>query len=273
MVNLREGADTAVLKTSACRCAAQFAGFCQVSTKNLQDVEGAYLPTVLRHITAEILAALIRGWLVYIHCNSGIHRAPSAAVALLLIHNSAEALSFDQAKAFVKASRPAAFKGENQKRDAACCYFSDQLLADFRMPPAGVVRRPRPGGGFRDVALIPPLAEKLQTWIPFVPHSGASRVPQRSGASAAAAAAAAAATTAATTAACVRADAGAGAVAGASAGASAGVVVGAGGCAAVGVTAGGKRLRDTNTSALGAAKRMRPEVAGPPIDALYLLLS
>ena len=205
MVNLREGTDTAVLKTSACSCAAQFAGFSQVSTKNLQDKEGAYLPTVLRHITAEILAALIRGWLVYIHCNSGIHRAPSAALALLLIHNSAEALSFDRAKAFVKASRPAAFKGENQKRDAACCYFSDQLLADFRMPPAGVVRRPRPGGGHRDVALIPPLAKELQTWIPFVPHSGAaSRVPQRSGASAAAAAAAAVA--AATAAACVRAE-------------------------------------------------------------------
>ena len=67
MVNLREGTDTAVLKTSACSCAAQFAGFSQVSTKNLQDKEGAYLPTVLRHITAEILAALIRGWLVYIH--------------------------------------------------------------------------------------------------------------------------------------------------------------------------------------------------------------
>ena len=103
MVNLRESSQTAVLKTSACECAKEFANFCQISTKNLSDKEGAYLPGVLKEISYEIIAARKLGWDVYIHCNSGIHRAPSCAVALLLI--SSRTLPFDDAVQFVLNSR------------------------------------------------------------------------------------------------------------------------------------------------------------------------
>ena len=168
MVNLRESSATSdTLKTSACVCAKQFADFIQLSTKDLEDKNGAYLPAVLEKVVREIIAALCLGWIVYIHCNSGIHRAPSAALALLLKHNTNNALSFNAAKLLVKNSRKAAFRGENLRQADACVVFLDQLEAAFRWPTSGFVSRPRKDGTARDEALLKPLAEELQKWVPF----------------------------------------------------------------------------------------------------------
>jgi hypothetical protein len=145
------------LKTSACKCAKEFANFCQISTKNLRDKEGAYLPGVLKEIVEVIIAALKISWLVYIHCNSGIHRAPSCAVALLLI--GSKKLSFDDAVKFVVNSRSAAFKGL-KRNENACAVFLDQLNVAFR---EATHRAPRNIGGRSTTLPEPP----LQEWTPF----------------------------------------------------------------------------------------------------------
>jgi protein-tyrosine phosphatase len=59
----------------------------------------ARLAAVIGHITRVVDA----GGRVYLHCNAGYNRAPTAAIAFLTVH---EGLSADAARAAMKACRP-----------------------------------------------------------------------------------------------------------------------------------------------------------------------
>jgi protein-tyrosine phosphatase len=67
------------------------------------DGDAAALRTVLDAVVDELHARLAAGERVFLHCNAGLNRAPSVAVAYLHRHHG---LALDDACATVKALRP-----------------------------------------------------------------------------------------------------------------------------------------------------------------------
>jgi len=66
------------------------------------DGDPGFLAAWLPEIVERLHAAIVRGSRVYLHCNAGMNRAPTAAIAYLHVHGG---LSLDDAVAFVKARR------------------------------------------------------------------------------------------------------------------------------------------------------------------------
>jgi protein-tyrosine phosphatase len=67
------------------------------------DGDAAALCAVLGRVLHGLHRALVAGERVYLHCNAGLNRAPTVAVAYLHRHHG---LSLDDACAAVKAARP-----------------------------------------------------------------------------------------------------------------------------------------------------------------------
>lgn len=90
------------LRLSALRSAYTEAGIA-LERFPITDGDAASLCAVLDEVVATLHGRLAAAQRVYLHCNAGLNRAPSVAVAYLHRHRG---LSLDQACAAVKAQRP-----------------------------------------------------------------------------------------------------------------------------------------------------------------------
>jgi hypothetical protein len=160
------------------------ANVCQVSVRGAGDQIGDYLAGVLDEVvTPEINAGLTRQAVTLIHCNSGIHRAPSSALAFLLKRTTKDSLSYAGALNFVVGSRDVVFKGD-RKGENPTNNFQNQIESFYRMDPALHVitentRNLRSGigdGRQRELAQ-PPVKDVHTNCVPFVVVEPPTRPP------------------------------------------------------------------------------------------------
>ena len=109
---------------------------CQVSVRGLSDENGAYIPGVLEIVNQEIEASLARGALPIVHCNSTMHRAPSALLVFLLKRAGVQ-LSFNEALSLVVKWRPPAFRGDHAGQTPTN-QFLNQIESFHRKDPAAI---------------------------------------------------------------------------------------------------------------------------------------
>ena len=184
IINLRDEKTDELTKTWACKCWKSMVNVCQVSVRGAGDKIGDYLAGVLDEVvTPEINAGLTRKAVVLSHCNSGVHRAASSALAFLLKRTTKDSLSYAGALNFVVGSRDVVFKGD-RKGENPTNNFQNQIESFYRMDPALHVitentRNLRSGigdGRQRELAQ-PPVKDVDTNCVPFVVVEPPTRPP------------------------------------------------------------------------------------------------
>ena len=186
IINLRDEKNMPLTKTWACNCWRSMLNVCQVSVRGVGDAAGDYLVGVLDEVvTLEIDAGLTRDAVLLIHCNSGIHRAPTTGLSFLLKRTTKAALTYAGAFDLVVQSRPVVFAGD-RKGESPTNNFQNQVESLYRMEDTvGAITqnshnmRSAFGDGRQRELAKPPVKDVDSRWVPFVvfepPVAGAAK--------------------------------------------------------------------------------------------------
>ena len=160
VVNLQNAGTN--MRTEVCHCATGI-HVTQLSVHDLNDREGVCaVPVFEKFVVPVIRAALADGAPVYIHCTSGVARAPTLNMALLF--ELCPQLTFLEALAVVMKSRPVAYSNQGHQHN-----FREQLRSFYKADEPST--RQRRAADKTAVANGPPAIPALielpfgQSWI------------------------------------------------------------------------------------------------------------